>query len=30
MTIEDAIAHCEDIANSKCDSCGEEHKQLAK
>ena len=30
MTIEDAIAHCEDIANSKCDSCGEEHRQLAK
>ena len=30
MTLEQAIEHCEEVANSKCDQCGAEHKQLAK
>lgn len=30
MTIEEAIKHCEEVADSKCDKCGAEHKQLAK
>ena len=29
MTLDEAIIHCEDVANSKCDKCGEEHRQLA-
>jgi len=30
MTLDEAIKHCEEIAYSKCDKCGEEHKQLAE
>ena len=30
MTLDEAIIHCEDVANSKCDKCGEEHRQLAE
>ena len=30
MTIYEAIEHCEEIANEKCDKCGAEHKQLAE
>ena len=33
MTIEEAIAHCYDVANGKdnqCDECRQEHLQLAK
>ena len=30
MTLDEAIEHCEEVANSKCDSCGAEHKQLAE
>lgn len=30
MTIDEAITHCEEIANSKCNNCGAEHKQLAE
>jgi hypothetical protein len=29
MNLDEAIQHCEEIANSKCDKCGEEHLQLA-
>lgn len=29
MTIEEAIKHCDEVADSKCDKCGAEHKQLA-
>jgi hypothetical protein len=29
MNIEEAIKHCEDVANSKCNECGKEHQQLA-
>lgn len=30
MTLEEAIIHAESVANSKCDKCGEEHRQLAE
>ena len=30
MTLEEAIEHCKSVANAKCDSCGAEHRQLAK
>ena len=30
MTLEEAIEHCEAVTNAKCDSCGAEHRQLAK
>ena len=30
MTIEEAIKHCEEVADSKCDVCGAEHRQLAE
>ena len=30
MTIDEAIKHCEKAADSKCDSCSAEHKQLAE
>lgn len=30
MTLDEAIKHCEEIANSQCDECGLEHKQLAE
>ena len=29
MTLDEAIQHAEEVANSKCDSCGAEHRQLA-
>lgn len=30
MTLQDAIKHCHEVANSKCDECGKEHEQLAE
>lgn len=30
MTIEEAIKHCNNVASSQCNTCGEEHKQLAE
>lgn len=30
MKLEEAINHCKEVAKSKCDSCGAEHKQLAE
>ena len=30
MTIDEAINHCKEVSDSKCDSCGAEHKQLAE
>ena len=30
MTLDEAIKHCEEIADSKCDTCGAEHKQLVE
>lgn len=30
MTLDEAIKHCEEIAESQCDECGLEHKQLAE
>ena len=30
MTIEEAIKHCNNIASSQCNECGEEHKQLSQ
>lgn len=30
MTIEEAIKHAEEVANSLCTECGEEHRQLAE
>ena len=30
MTLDEAIKHCEDVADSKCDECGVEHRQLAE
>lgn len=30
MTIDEAINHCKEVSDSKCDSCGTEHKQLAE
>ena len=33
MTLEEAIAHCEDVANDRagcCEDCAEEHRQLAE
>lgn len=29
MTLEQAIAHAQEVAASKCDECGKEHAQLA-
>ena len=29
MTLDEAIKHCEEVADSKCDECGAEHRQLA-
>lgn len=29
MTVKEAITHCYQIADNKCDTCGTEHKQLA-
>lgn len=30
MTLDEAIKHAEEVAESRCDECGAEHKQLAK
>lgn len=30
MTLEQAIAHAQEVAASKCDECGKEHAQLAE
>lgn len=30
MSLTEAIEHCKEVAESKCDKCGEEHRQLAK
>lgn len=30
MTLEEAIKHCYEVAEEKCDECGKEHLQLAK
>ena len=30
MTLEETIKHCKEVADSKCDACGAEHKQLAE
>ena len=30
MTIDEAIKHCEEVADRKCDECGAEHRQLAE
>ena len=30
MKLDEAIKHCKEVAKSKCDSCGAEHKQLAE
>ena len=30
MTIHEAISHCYEVSNNKCDACGAEHKQLAR
>ena len=30
MTIDEAINHCHEVANRKCDDCGKEHLQLAR
>ena len=29
MTIEEAIRHAEEVAQCKCDECGNQHRQLA-
>jgi len=30
MTLEEAIKHAEEVANNKCNECGQEHRQLAE
>jgi hypothetical protein len=30
LDLESAIKHCEEVADSKCDECGAEHRQLAE
>ena len=30
MTLDEAIKHCYEVADRKCDDCGKEHLQLAK
>lgn len=30
MSLDEAIEHCDEVANQLCDSCGAEHKQLGK
>ena len=30
MTLNEAIAHAKEVADSKCDKCGKEHQQLAE
>lgn len=29
MTLDEAIAHCKEVADSVCGECADEHKQLA-
>ena len=29
ITLDEAIKHCEEVANNKCSECGRQHKQLA-
>jgi vacuolar-type H+-ATPase subunit H len=29
MTLDEAIEHAKEIANSQCNECGKQHKQLA-
>jgi len=29
INIDDAINHCEEVAENRCDECGREHTQLA-
>ena len=30
MSIDEAIKHAEEVANSSCEKCAEEHRQLAE
>lgn len=30
MTLDEAIEHAQEIADSRCDTCGQEHRQLAE
>ena len=30
MTLDEAIAHCEEVLESACGKCAEEHRQLAE
>ena len=30
MTLDEAIKHCEEVADTKCNECGNEHRQLAE
>lgn len=30
MTLDEAIAHCEEVAKSLCGECAKQHKQLAE
>lgn len=30
MTLDEAIKHCREVADKKCDDCGKEHLQLAE
>lgn len=30
MTLDEAIAHCEEVSKSACGECAEEHRQLAE
>ena len=30
MTLEEAIKHAEEVANTACNKCAEEHRQLAE
>ena len=30
MTLDEAILHAEEVANSECSECAKEHKQLAE
>jgi hypothetical protein len=30
MTLDEAIKHCNEVANKTCDECSKDHRQLAK
>lgn len=30
MTLDEAIIHCEEVANSECSECAKQHQQLAE